>query len=92
MEWGGPSIERLVLEKSELDDIEKEKQHLKIHQTGSKALWGGRCRNENETWLPLLEKAYAKAHGDYNSMDGGWPGYVQLPLNLRLSAILPSHS
>ncbi|KUJ13041.1 cysteine proteinase [Mollisia scopiformis] len=71
-EYGGFSIERYVLEKSELED--KEKEHLKLHQTGSKALWGCHCRNENETWLPLLEKAYAKAHGDYYSMNGGWPG------------------
>jgi hypothetical protein len=76
-EYGTFSIERYVLEKSELED--KEKEHLKLHQTGSKALWGGHCRNENETWLPLLEKAYAKAHGDYYSMNGGWPGYVNLP-------------
>ncbi|KAL5315252.1 hypothetical protein ACEPPN_017904 [Leptodophora sp. 'Broadleaf-Isolate-01'] len=71
-EYGGFSLERYVLEKSELED--KEKEHLKLHQTGSKALWGGHCRNENETWLPLFEKAYAKAHGDYYSMNGGWPG------------------
>jgi hypothetical protein len=77
-EYGGFSLERYVLEKSELED--KEKEHLKLHQTGSKALWGGHCRNENETWLPLLEKAYAKAHGDYFSMNGGWPGYVHFQL------------
>ena len=25
-------------------------------------------------WLPLLEKAFAKAHGDYSSIDGGFTG------------------
>lgn len=53
-----------------------ENEHKKIHQTGSKALWGARCRNQNETRLPLLEKAFAKAHGDYASLVGGWPGYA----------------
>lgn len=66
----------MVLEKTEREDAEKE--HLRTYQTGSKALWGGRCRNPNETWLPLLEKAFAKAHGDYYSLSDGWPGYVTL--------------
>ena len=46
----------------------------KVMQTGSKALYFAQCRNQNATWLPLLEKAYAKAHGDYGSIEGGWGG------------------
>ncbi len=38
-------------------------------QTGSKALYFAQCRDQNETWLPLLEKAYAKAHGDYAAIE-----------------------
>jgi hypothetical protein len=37
-------------------------------------LFFSRCENANETWLPLLEKAYAKVHGDYASIDGGNSG------------------
>lgn len=43
-------------------------------QTGSDALLFAHCQDPNETWLPLLEKAYAKAHGDYESLVGGQVG------------------
>lgn len=43
-------------------------------QTGSRALYFAQCSDQNETWLPLLEKAYAKAHGDYAAIDGGFVG------------------
>ncbi|RTE73779.1 hypothetical protein BHE90_011790 [Fusarium euwallaceae] len=26
----------------------------------------------NETWVPLIEKVYVKAPGDYSSLAGGW--------------------
>lgn len=40
---------------------------------GGKNLLFARSATENETWLPLLEKAYAKLNGDYASIEGGWP-------------------
>ncbi|KAJ4175605.1 hypothetical protein NW767_015730 [Fusarium falciforme] len=45
--------------------------YQKTYQTGSKALFFAQCRDQNETWVPLVEKAYAKAHGDYASISGG---------------------
>ena len=53
---------------------EGEATYRETFQTGSKALYFAQCREENETWLPLLEKAYAKAHGDYSAIDGGFTG------------------
>jgi hypothetical protein len=35
-------------------------RHRKRYQTGSEALYYAHCVDQNETWLPLLEKAYAK--------------------------------
>lgn len=51
-----------------------EAKYRKANQTGSKALYFAQCSSENETWLPLLEKAFAKAHGDYSAIDGGFTG------------------
>lgn len=39
-------------------------------QRGGKALYFSHCKSD-ETWLPLIEKAYAKAHGDYFAIEGG---------------------
>jgi hypothetical protein len=52
----------------------RESRYKKSHQTGSEALYFASCADENETWLPLLEKAYAKVHGDYNAIAGGISG------------------
>lgn len=43
-------------------------------QTGSRALYFAQCSDPNETWLPLLEKAFAKAHGDYAALESGFVG------------------
>src|ERR1700712_1578204 len=40
-------------------------------QRGGEALYFSHCKS-NETWLPLIEKAYAKAHGDYFAIEGGF--------------------
>ena len=66
------------------DTAEKYRQ---ANQTGSKALYFAQCSNENETWLPLLEKAFAKAHGDFGSINGGFTGYVVSPKSQLLKGL-----
>ncbi|KAG8948316.1 hypothetical protein FRC00_008642, partial [Tulasnella sp. 408] len=47
-------------------------KYTKSARRGGRNLLFARSATENETWVPLLEKAYAKLHGDYESIDGGW--------------------
>jgi hypothetical protein len=51
-----------------------EEEYRTVMQTGSRALYFAQCSDPNETWLPLLEKAFAKAHGDYSAIEGGFVG------------------
>jgi hypothetical protein len=41
---------------------------------GSSALYFSSCKESDETWVPLIEKAFAKAHGDYQAIEGGVTG------------------
>ncbi|KAL8827416.1 MAG: hypothetical protein Q9191_003199 [Dirinaria sp. TL-2023a] len=58
----------------QINRTDAEEEYRKANQAGSRALYFAQCSSENETWLPLLEKAYAKAHGDFNSIQGGFTG------------------
>ncbi|CAG8472191.1 9508_t:CDS:2 [Ambispora leptoticha] len=44
-------------------------------ETKKEILTFGRCKDHTSTWLPLLEKAYAKIHGDYENIDLGSIGH-----------------
>ncbi|KAF4462584.1 hypothetical protein FALBO_10605 [Fusarium albosuccineum] len=70
--WDSPSMQRDLLQQIDREDVEN--VYRKTYQTGSKALFFAQCKDQNETWVPLFEKAYAKAHGDYASLSGGWIG------------------
>ncbi|KAI2621859.1 hypothetical protein GGS21DRAFT_547890 [Xylaria nigripes] len=70
--WDSPSMQRDLM--NQIDRENPEKDYRKTYQTGSKALFFGQCKNQNETWVSLFEKAYAKAHGDFGSLAGGWIG------------------
>lgn len=51
---------------------QRSKAHKAANQTGPDALHFAKCRKARHTWLPLLEKAYAKVHGDYEALEGGF--------------------
>ena len=87
-EWTSTLIDdKLYLTKADYDEsgltrwewednkrIDSEEEYRKAYQSGSGALYFVQCADENETWLPLLEKAYAKAHGDFTAIEGGHTG------------------
>lgn len=66
--WESYDDEKRIFEN--VNKQEAEEKYQENFQKGSKALYFAQCREENETWLPLLEKAFAKAHGDYSAIDG----------------------
>lgn len=50
---------------------DRSEQYRKVVQSNSDALFYAKSAHKDETWVPLLEKAYAKAHGDYTAIEGG---------------------
>ncbi|PNP42229.1 hypothetical protein TGAMA5MH_05911 [Trichoderma gamsii] len=58
----------------ELERSNPEEAYRRVYQSNSSALYFAQCQHPQETWLPLLEKCYAKAHGDYAAIEGGYGG------------------
>lgn len=49
-------------------------EYQKEFQSNSRALYYAQSTHPDETWVPLLEKAFAKAHGDYSAIEYGSVG------------------
>jgi len=62
-----PKYEQLSVGEKELYHFEKDKYNATARK-GADSLYFSRPTTKGETWVPLVEKAYAKAHGDYASV------------------------
>jgi Calpain family cysteine protease len=54
-----------------IKEKDRAEQYRKIVQSNSEALYYAKSAHKSETWVPLIEKAYAKAHGDFTAIGGG---------------------
>ena len=83
-------MERSIWERSHnrLDPAATREEYRKTFQRSSDALFHSSCAHPDETWVPLLEKAFAKAHGDYTAIGRGYTGYGRYPIPRETESLL----
>jgi Calpain family cysteine protease len=63
--------EELSAESKELYHNSKDHYNAVARKGGKTLLFAG-AGSQDEMWVPLIEKAYAKYYGNYSHLEGGW--------------------
>ncbi|KAG2011227.1 hypothetical protein CC2G_011370 [Coprinopsis cinerea AmutBmut pab1-1] len=84
-----PKYEELRREEQELYHYDKE-IYNKSARKGGKSLYFAKSGETGETWVPLIEKAYAKLHGNFSHIVGGLESDAMEDLTGGVSTVLQS--
>ncbi|XP_006462259.1 hypothetical protein AGABI2DRAFT_71002 [Agaricus bisporus var. bisporus H97] len=82
-----PKWEELTRAEQELYHFDKNRYNSSARQ-GGKTLYFASSGSLGETWVPLMEKAYAKLHGNYSHLNGGFTGEAIEDLTGGVSSFL----
>ncbi|TFK24068.1 cysteine proteinase [Coprinopsis marcescibilis] len=84
-----PKYEELRHQEKELYHMDKE-VYNKSARKGGKSLYFAKSGETGETWVPLIEKAYAKLHGSFSHIVGGLECDAMEDLTGGVSTVLQS--